>query len=233
MRKKPKKTVLQIKQRHNVFRPTSLNSTEVPKMMNIMPIEIRSMSVNHKEKATSTHEHNFSLQQQQQSQVKKEMTASGIEKVSANYKTESVHEHALQLQVRKVTDSKLNEKRSLKESKKNGKSSDKLSSEEEKDSYNEMTPLPPTFRPGPYDVICGRGKDVLQHPGNRRYRQLINASLRSYVATSTKLEKTLLVTSIIRMVEEFSTTGGGFIKKSTGTWYKVSENYAREKCGQR
>ena len=103
----------------------------------------------------------------------------------------------------------------------------------ENTGYHEMIMLPSTFRPGLYDVICGRGKDVLQHPGNCRYRELINSSLRKYVESNSKLEKTLLVTSIVKLVEDASSEGGGFIKKVNGVWYKVSEWYAREKCGQR
>ena len=95
-------------------------------------------------------------------------------------------------------------------------------------AYHVMIRLPLTFSPGPYDVICGRGKDVIQHPGNRRYRELINSNLRNYVETTSKLEKT-----IIKRVEDASSEGGGFVKNVNGVWYKVSECYAREKCGQR
>ncbi len=62
---------------------------------------------------------------------------------------------------------------------------------------------------------------------------MINVSLRNYVAASTKLEKTLLVRSIIKTVEDACYRGGGFIKKVNGVWYKVSDSYMREKCGQR
>ena len=99
--------------------------------------------------------------------------------------------------------------------------------------FNELTPLPPNFRPGHYDVICGRGKAVLQHHGNRLYRKIINASLRNYTATTTKLEKTLHVSSIIQQIENAGDGGGSFIRKLKGEWYKVSESYVREKRGQR
>ena len=96
----------------------------------------------------------------------------------------------------------------------------------------EHTKLPSTFRPGRYDVICGRGKIVSNFPGNRRYKDLIQASLGQYIISSTKVEKTLLVTSIIKLIEQ-SSPEGGFIKRINGAWYKVSSSYAREKCGQR
>jgi hypothetical protein len=117
------------------------------------------------------------------------------------------------------------------------------SSEMEQDSccalklekYNcyEMERLTSDFLPGPNDVICGRGKDVLQHSGNLQYRELINASLRSYNTTKSRLEKTLLVSAIIKQVEDSCGEGGGFVKKVNGIWYKVSDKYAREKTGQR
>jgi hypothetical protein len=103
----------------------------------------------------------------------------------------------------------------------------------EQQSRNEMIQLPWDFIPGPYDVICGRGKGALQHPGNRRYRELVKSSLRCYMDATSKLEKTHLVTSLIQSVEGTSPSGVGFIKWSNGFWYKVSESFAREKCGQR
>ena len=103
---------------------------------------------------------------------------------------------------------------------------------EKYDCY-EMTRLSSDFCPGPNDVICGRGKDVSQHSGNLRYRELINMSLRSYNATKSKLEKTVLVSAIIKLVEDSCCDGGGFVKRVNGIWYKVSEKYAREKTGQR
>ena len=36
--------------------------------------------------------------------------------------------------------------------------------------------LGPNFTPGPYDVICARGKQAFQHPGNRYFRSLVNAA---------------------------------------------------------
>jgi hypothetical protein len=97
---------------------------------------------------------------------------------------------------------------------------------------DEMMRLPEGFRPGPNDVICGRGRNVLHHKGNRRYRDLIYASLESYTDASSKVEKSLMVTSIIKVIEDASPEGG-FVKKIGDAWYKVSKNYAREKCGQR
>jgi hypothetical protein len=97
---------------------------------------------------------------------------------------------------------------------------------------DDMVRLPDTFKPGEGDVICGRGRIALQHIGNRRYRDTINASLQNYLAATTKLEKSNTVKRIVSQIEHASPTGG-FVKKIKGYWYKVSSTYAREKCGQR
>jgi hypothetical protein len=88
------------------------------------------------------------------------------------------------------------------------------------------------FRPGPKDVICARGKRALGHEGNIRFRRLIGQNLRIYSESTTKLEKSLIVTSIVDNVRQ-SSPHGGFIKKDKGQWYEVGDHIAREKCGQR
>ena len=98
--------------------------------------------------------------------------------------------------------------------------------------YIKSEKLSADFLPGPFDVICGRGKTISLHSGNRRYSELIKSILPRYCATLSKVEKTILVTSVINRVEQASPEGG-FVKEINGQWYKVSESYAREKIGQR
>jgi hypothetical protein len=43
--------------------------------------------------------------------------------------------------------------------------------------------------PGPYDVLFGRGKSFQEHPGNMRYRQLVESHMEMYEAAN-KIEKT-------------------------------------------
>ena len=83
----------------------------------------------------------------------------------------------------------------------------------EKENCYKISRLPPDFSPGPNDIICGRGKDVLQHSGNLGHRELLSASLKSYNTTKSKLKKTLLVTAIIKLVDDACCEGGGFVKK--------------------
>jgi hypothetical protein len=108
----------------------------------------------------------------------------------------------------------------------------KQSALEAKDeAMNQLTLLPANFRPGPYDVICGRGKCTKEHAGNRIFRTIVETTLEQYAAAPTKQEKTIIVSSIIQLFQEKSLVGG-FVREVDGIWYRVSDSLAREKCGQ-
>jgi|Transcript_3628 hypothetical protein len=96
-----------------------------------------------------------------------------------------------------------------------------------------MTPLPVEFQPSNYDVICGRGKSCFNHIGNRRFRVTIDMNLSRYASASSKLEKSLIVMSIVDTVRDNSPRGG-FVKHvvRTSRWYEVGDHLAREKVGQ-
>ena len=99
--------------------------------------------------------------------------------------------------------------------------------------HDDRAPLPCDFPPDSWSVICGRGKQAFDHFGNRRLRILCELNLPKYSACGLKIEKSLIVTSIVDVIREGS-QDGGFIKKdsTSGTWYKVSDAVAREKVGQ-
>uniref|UniRef100_A0A7S0F790 DUF6824 domain-containing protein n=1 Tax=Craspedostauros australis TaxID=1486917 RepID=A0A7S0F790_9STRA len=92
-------------------------------------------------------------------------------------------------------------------------------------------PLKPEFEPGPFDVICARGKDAREHVGNRRMRLTVDVSLDRYRAASTKHEKSNIVWHIVDTVRAQSPEGG-FVKFANGGWYEVGDHWAREKIGQ-
>jgi hypothetical protein len=96
---------------------------------------------------------------------------------------------------------------------------------------DEMKPLPANFEPGSMDVICARGKQAHSHPGNARFRLSVSMILERYSKATTKLDKSLIVSSIVDTVRQLS-PGGGFIKKQGGCWYEVGDHIAREKVGQ-
>jgi hypothetical protein len=95
-----------------------------------------------------------------------------------------------------------------------------------------MTPLAPNFQPGNFDVICARGKRALQHPGNVRFRNMVEMHLQVYSQASSKLQKSSIVTTIVDHVRRTSPQGG-FVREEKCIWYEVGDHIAREKTGQR
>ena len=91
--------------------------------------------------------------------------------------------------------------------------------------------------PGPNDVICARGKRAFNHPGNRRFRNMVESYMERYSMAATKLEKSMLVSQIVDGVRH-ADPPGGFLRESedevTGCsrWYEVGDAVAREKVGQ-
>ncbi|OEU18012.1 hypothetical protein FRACYDRAFT_238443 [Fragilariopsis cylindrus CCMP1102] len=98
---------------------------------------------------------------------------------------------------------------------------------------NKPTPLPSTFTPSKFDVICAPGKTAKIHSGNIFYRTLIQDAVECYSKATSKYEKTSIVTQIADAVQARSSEGG-FIKKdkSNGFYYVVGDDFAREKIGQ-
>ena len=94
------------------------------------------------------------------------------------------------------------------------------------------TPLPYGFQPGPYDVICARGKYAWNSPGNRYFRSLVDEQVEQYASTKNKAERSVIVSNIVDTVRSKS-SGGGFIKQEAdGGWVEVGDTLAREKVGQ-
>mmetsp|Transcript_14540 Transcript_14540/g.35162 ORF Transcript_14540/g.35162 Transcript_14540/m.35162 type:complete len:199 (-) Transcript_14540:60-656(-) len=94
-----------------------------------------------------------------------------------------------------------------------------------------MTMLCSNFRPGDWDVICARGKEAKNHTGNQRFRQKIGESTQEYASATSRLYKSLVVTSVVNWVRDAS-PNGGFVKEIDGMWYEVGDHLAREKVGQ-
>lgn len=82
------------------------------------------------------------------------------------------------------------------------------------DSGNDVTAgvVNPVARLRPNDVLLGRGKPANKFPGNKCYRQMIMSKADAY-EKSNKLEKTLLVVSV---VDTIKARGGRFVKKISG-----------------
>ena len=67
---------------------------------------------------------------------------------------------------------------------------------------NKMTPLPKDFTPGPYDVICARGKEAKNHPGNIFYHDdgtvtFIDCGMTGHVESETSVQLAQLVQAVV------------------------------------
>ena len=85
------------------------------------------------------------------------------------------------------------------------------------DSHGHHHFLPVTFRPGPNDVVCQRGKDCHEHIGNQKFRRLVEQHLNSYIQADEKQnrqDKSQVITNIVRQLQSTSTSGrSGFVMK--------------------
>ena len=88
--------------------------------------------------------------------------------------------------------------------------------------------LPDDFQPRANDILCGRGRGVWEHPGNRRFKSLIEAHSQKYATARNKMDKGAVVASIVDSIRE---DGILFVKKDTKTqsWLDIGEYEAREK----
>mmetsp|Transcript_11236 Transcript_11236/g.18570 ORF Transcript_11236/g.18570 Transcript_11236/m.18570 type:complete len:434 (+) Transcript_11236:94-1395(+) len=98
----------------------------------------------------------------------------------------------------------------------------------------QQTPIPPSKEGIKFysrnDVLCGRGGGTNVHPGNRRFRDLINANRRAYLKAR-KNDKPAISRSIVRTIREMN---GRFLKKDEkqGLWFEIGDDGAREKTSQ-
>merc|ERR1712241_153241 len=90
-------------------------------------------------------------------------------------------------------------------------------------------------KPGPYDVICARGKQAYNHPGNKYFRDMIAEMTDKYSKVESKLQRSMIVTEI---VDTIRAKGNGFIRpmpangKNAVEWVECSDVMCREKVGQ-
>jgi hypothetical protein len=82
------------------------------------------------------------------------------------------------------------------------------------------------FQPSDYSVLCSRGKDSVNHIGNRRFRIISSMYVEKYSRADTKAAKSLIVSDIINAIRQ---AGGNFCRHKRGIWFEVGDNYAREK----
>lgn len=92
------------------------------------------------------------------------------------------------------------------------------------------------YVPNDFDIYCGRGKGFYNRPGNKKFRVLVAAHIRTYVGAKSKVDKSAVLNTIIDEVRSTVDPATGrpaqFIKftKHTG-WVEIGDDQAREKVG--
>jgi len=83
------------------------------------------------------------------------------------------------------------------------------------------------------DVLCGRGGSINSHPGNERFRQLVEKRKRVYLTARFKREKRLIANSILSEIRSLKPPGR-FLAKDTkaGNWRDIGNEKARDKTSQ-
>ena len=84
---------------------------------------------------------------------------------------------------------------------------------------------------GPYDILCGRCKAAFNSVGNRRFRVTMSMNLPAYMKAKSKIERSVLVSSIVNhLIED---VGARFLKPCRGSktqgYVHLTEQQAREK----
>ena len=90
-----------------------------------------------------------------------------------------------------------------------------------------------TKDPSPNDVLCGRGGSINSHPGNERFRTLVEKRKRVYLTARFKREKRLIASSIVSEIRGLDPPGR-FLQqdKKTGLWRDIGDEKARDKTSQ-
>ena len=89
--------------------------------------------------------------------------------------------------------------------------------------------LPPDYQPGPFDVLCGRGRKCYYHSGNEHFRTVVQTMIPNYQAANSKMEKGYILSVIVQSIRDRAGMGG-FIKQDpkSAFWYEVGDFLARE-----
>ena len=94
--------------------------------------------------------------------------------------------------------------------------------------------LPLSFVPHDTDVLIGRGRRVVNHPGNKTFRALVQGNLAAYSLAETKSKKSNIIVGIFQALKTASRETSGFVKfhSATKRWYVVDDANARISIAQ-
>jgi hypothetical protein len=97
-----------------------------------------------------------------------------------------------------------------------------------KSRANGLSAMPPNYVPTENDVICAKGNDAKNHPGNKFLRSLIYSHMDEYKVLESRTDRAYVVTNIIQQIRG---QGGHFIRRAKGGWADVGARNSREKIG--
>jgi hypothetical protein len=85
--------------------------------------------------------------------------------------------------------------------------------------------------PMPSDVMLGRGRAFLHHPGNRRLNAVVKMNMQRYLKATNRNEKTWITEEIVQIIQKCGSPPGRFLryKPKAGGWYEVDDEEARVK----
>jgi hypothetical protein len=85
--------------------------------------------------------------------------------------------------------------------------------------------------PGYFDVLLGRGRTYLRHPGNERMRTFANIHSMRYNATNLRKEKTAITQAIVETIQTYGDPPGRFLEfdQDANGWVQVDDEVARRK----
>jgi hypothetical protein len=85
--------------------------------------------------------------------------------------------------------------------------------------------------PLPSDVMLGRGRAFLRHPGNMRLNTVVNMNMQRYLNAGSRNEKTWITEEIVEIIQTCGNRPGRFLryKPKAGGWYEVDDEEARVK----
>jgi len=108
---------------------------------------------------------------------------------------------------------------------------------------SETQVLAEVMKPGPHDVLLGRGGGTNNHSGNIKFRKLVNEHKMRYLACS-KVDKPKVAREVVQLWRKMSPPGRflarkdetkrgpGSIKSEDNVWIEVGDKKAREKASQ-
>ena len=100
-------------------------------------------------------------------------------------------------------------------------------------STDDTTKMPQGYTPTNNDVIVGKGKLALRHPGNEQYRNLIAQNKHRYQDKGSSNDtKALVVNGVIKQLRGLTPPAKFLVQGEGGAWYDISDKKFYSKVAQ-